>query len=87
MKNLRLFLPQSCVPQQLRRVPEIIGPPSPQKTASVMSRAVRSQSTKPPNAFDVFSQSLVCVDYDVGTGGDDLWKRRTLEDIYCTGWI
>ena len=67
------------------RVLEITGPPSPQKMASVRSQAVRSQVTKPPNDFDVFTQSLVCVDYGVGTGGDELWKRRTLEDIRGTG--
>jgi len=52
---------------------------------NVGSRAVRSQFTKPPDDFDVFIRSLVCVDYDVGTGGDELWKQRTLEDIRGTG--
>ena len=49
--------------------------------ASVGSLSVQSQFTKPPDHFDVFTQSLVCVDYGVGTGGDELWKQATLRDI------
>jgi hypothetical protein len=45
--------------------------------ASVGSLSVQSQSTKPPDDFDVFTQSLVCVDY----GGDGLWKQATVRDI------
>jgi hypothetical protein len=45
--------------------------------ASVGSLSVQSQSTKPPDDFDVFTQSLVYVDY----GGDGVWKQATVRDI------
>ena len=52
--------------------------------ANVGSLSVQSQFTKPPDDFDVFTQSLVCVDYGVGSGGDGQWKQATMRDICGT---
>ena len=67
----------------MRRILEIASPSAPSSIAKVGS--VQSQFAKPPDDFDVFTQSLVCVDYSVG--GDQLWKQRTLEDICGTGRV
>ena len=68
----------------MRRILEIASPSAPSSIAKVGS--VQSQFAKPHDDFDVFTQSLVCVDY--GVGGDQLWKQRTLlEDICGTGRV
>jgi hypothetical protein len=67
----------------MRHILEIASPSAPSRNAKVGS--VQSQFAEPPDDFDVFTQSLVCVDY--GVGGDELWKQRTLEDIRGTGYL
>jgi len=60
----------------MRRILELAGPP-PLNVATV--GRVRSQFAKPPDDFDGFTQSLVCVDYE--SVSDEMWKQTTLRDI------